>query len=191
MNCIPRFAIYPVLLQSASKIIRNNFRCYFKIGVQRINWIYFTFTTIHCMTSIAISTRWSKLQKQKGSLSFATWGYFFVHATLCCISIVVKVAGFWISRTFFARIACSPKFCRFVTINNGGKDLSRFKIFYFLPKDVRYAYIYIHSYMFPCFLSINVYFKIAAKTHQTMQQSKNIWKPSENYDLTLPILRKL
>ena len=82
MNCVPPFAIYAVLLQSTSKIIRNNFRGYFKIGVQRASWIYFTFSTIHCITSITMSMRWSKLQKQKGSLFFATWGYFFVYATL-------------------------------------------------------------------------------------------------------------
>ena len=33
MNCIPRFAIYAVLLHSGSKVTRNNFRGYFKIGV--------------------------------------------------------------------------------------------------------------------------------------------------------------
>ena len=72
MNCVTPFAIYAVLLQSASKIIRNTFRDYFKIGVQRASWIYFTFTTIHCMTSITMSMQWSKLLKQKGRLFFAT-----------------------------------------------------------------------------------------------------------------------
>ena len=72
MNCMARFAIYAALLQSASKIIRNIFRFYLKIGVLRASWIYFTFTTIHCMTSITMSMRWSKLQKQKGSGFFAT-----------------------------------------------------------------------------------------------------------------------
>ena len=57
MNYTPRFAIHAVVLQSASKIIRNIFRFYSKIDVQRASWIYFTFTTIQCMTSIAMSMR--------------------------------------------------------------------------------------------------------------------------------------
>ena len=80
MNCVPAFAIYAVLLQPTSKIIRNTFRGYFKIGVQRASWIYFTFTTIHCMTSITMSMRWSKLQKQKRQSFFAAWGCFYVYA---------------------------------------------------------------------------------------------------------------
>ena len=110
------------LLQSTSKIIRNDFRGYFKIGVQRTSWIYFTFTIIHCMTSITISMRWSKLQKQKGSLFFCNLRIFLCvcYISLCHISIVIKLSCVWISCTFFARIACSPKFCRFLTINNGG-----------------------------------------------------------------------
>ena len=39
MNYTPRFAIHAVLPLSASKIIRNIFRFYFKINVQRANWI--------------------------------------------------------------------------------------------------------------------------------------------------------
>ena len=125
MNCIPPFTIYAELLQSTSKIIRNNFRGYFKIGVQRESWIYFTFTTIHGMTSITMSMRWSKLQKQKDGLFFCNLRIFLFVCyitirSLCRISIVIKLSGFWISSTFFNRIACSQKFCRFVTINKGG-----------------------------------------------------------------------
>ena len=123
MNCIPRFVIYAVLVQSTSKIIRNNFRGYIKIGLQRASWIYFTFTIIHYMTSITISVWWSRLQKQKGSLFYNLRIFicvcYITTRSLCRISIVTKFSGFWISNTFLARIACWPKFCRFVTINNG------------------------------------------------------------------------
>ena len=123
-ECVPPLAYYAVLLRSTSKIIRNNFRDYFKIGVQRASWIYFTFTTIHWMTSITMSMRWPKLQKQKGSLfcnlRIFLWVCYITTNWLCRISIVIKLLGFWISSTFFARKACSQKFCRFVTINNGG-----------------------------------------------------------------------
>ena len=39
-----------------------------------------------------------------------------------------------------------------------------------------YIYIYIYIYIITCFLVFSryVYFKIATKTHQTMQQNKNI-----------------
>ena len=117
MNYTPRFAIHAVLLLSASKIIRNIFRFYFKINVQRANWI--------SLPSLPF-TVWSPLQclcdgqnyKNKKVVVFCNLGIFLcvcymTTRSLCPISIVIKLSGFWILSTFLAKIASSPKFAGF------------------------------------------------------------------------------
>ena len=125
MNCIPCFAIYAVLLQSASKIIRNNFRGYFKIGLQRANWIYFIFTIIHCSSPLQYPCDGQDCKNKKEvffyNLRIFICVCYILTRSLCLISIVIKFLGFWISSTFLVRLACWPKFCRFATINNGGR----------------------------------------------------------------------
>ena len=62
MNYIPRFAIYAVLLQSASKIIRNN------CAESKVDLFYLHYHSLYDLMEV----RWSKLQKQKDSVFFVT-----------------------------------------------------------------------------------------------------------------------